>query len=105
MNFFFGFIIVFSVGISLILSLSTVLKDYGYTETQLIIVRFFLVLTLTSVVQLLTFFGRNEYGETLLERIGKPITSFILLLRRSLSSRSTLITLLLIIIINILIWK
>lgn len=105
MNFFFGFITVFSLGTSLILAMSSLLKYYGYTDTKLLIAKIILVVILISIPPVLTFFGRNEYGETPLERIGKPITAFVTYVRVSHTSTTSLITLLLIIIINILIWK
>lgn len=105
MNYSIGFLIVFSIGVPLIIAVSSLLEKYGYTDTQLLIAKIILVLILTSIPPLLTFFGRNDDGETPLERIGKPITSFGSLLGRVFSPSTSLITLLLIIIINILIWK
>lgn len=104
MNFFAGFIVIFAIGLPIIIFLSELLEKNSYSSTQVIIAKLFFALILVSIPPLLTFFGRNEAGETLLARLGKPITTLGSLLIRS-SSTNTIIVVLLIIIINILIWK
>lgn len=106
MNFAIGFIIVFGGGIALMLGVGSYLENNGFSENQVLMAKMLIGIIVISIPPLLIFFGgRNHDGDNKLEELGKPITSFASLVGYSLSSPISLIIFLLILIVNILVWK
>lgn len=106
MNFAIGFIIIFGSGIALMLGVGSYLENIGYSDNQVLIAKFLIGIIVIAIPPLLLFFGgRNHDGDNKLEELGKPVTSLASLVGYSLSSPTSLIIFLLILIVNILVWK
>lgn len=106
MNFIIGFIIIFGGGIAIMLGVGVSLENSGYSNNQVLMAKFIIAMIVIAIPPLLIFMGgRNQDGENKLEELGKPVTFFGSLVGSSLSNPTTLIVFLLIIIINVLIWK
>ena len=106
MNFFIGFLIVFACGMASIFGLGVFLESKGYSENEILIYRAILAFIVISIPPLLIFFGgHNHSGDNKLEELGKPVTSFASIVGHSLSSPTSLIIFLLVIVLNVLLWK
>lgn len=105
-SFIIGFMIIFGGGIGLMLSVGSYLEDISYSENQVLLAKFLIAIVVIAIPPLLLFFGgSNHDGDNKLEQLGKPITSFASLVGYSLFSPTSLIVFLLILIVNILVWK
>lgn len=99
---FIGFTIIFIIGIVSIFGLGSFLEINGYSQKEILIYSSILAFIIISIPPLLLFFGgRNDQGENKLEELGKPVT----FLASSLLNPTSAIIFLLVIILNILIWK
>lgn len=106
MNFAIGFMIIFCSGIALMLGVGSYLENSGYSDNQVLIAKFLIAIIFIAIPPLLLFFGgHNSDGDNKLEELGKPVTSFASFVGYSLSSPTSLIIFLLILIVNILVWK
>lgn len=105
MNFLIGFIIVFAVGVAAVLGAGHILEIEGFSEKEILIGKAVVIFIVISIPPILVIFGRKSNGETQLEQIGKPVTSLASLVAHSLSNPINIIIFLIIIIINISVWK
>lgn len=105
MNFVVGGLIVFAFGIALMLSIGIFLQDSGYSQNQVLIAQFITCFIVISIPPILLIGGRDHNGDNKLEQLGKPVTFLASLIGHSLSSPTSIIIFLLIIIVNILVWK
>lgn len=105
MNFVFGFIIVFAVGAAAVLAGVHVFEMNGYSENEILIGKAVIMFIFILIPPILVIFGRNSKGETQLEQLGKPVTSFASMVAHVLTNPISMIIVLLGIIINILVWK
>lgn len=105
MKFALGFTIIFVFGICIILGIAEVLTNQGYSELQITIAKGILLMVLISIPPILLWFGgRNNNGENKIEQIGSPIDSLFTAMA-SIATPTFIIIFLLIIIVNILVWK
>lgn len=80
-NFFIGFILIFAVGLTIIAGITKALEaQYSLNLTESLGLRAALCLILIAIPPALLFIGRGDDQENRIEKIGKPITSFFIIL-------------------------
>ncbi|HCA5183469.1 TPA: hypothetical protein MW242_003103 [Acinetobacter baumannii] len=104
MNFAIGFFIVMLVGMGVVVGVGQYLELKGYSENYILIAKILVAVLVICIPPLLAFTGRDYRSGNNLEKVGKPITGFFSFTGKALASMG-LTTILLLIIINILIWK
>jgi|GEM_PF-6642673 len=100
----FGLLIVFGLGISTILGISSILDANGYTTVFITVVKL-IGIAIIIAIPIFLIRSRNSDGDNKLEAIGSPIASILNFATGAYTSPTGRISLLLIIIINILLWK
>lgn len=100
MNFIIGIIIIFGCGILAILGLRPLLENNGWTETQTTIALFAVMFVVIAIPPILITIGKGG-----IERIGKPFTSFGKMFGNFYFTPVGLVILILILILNVLVWK
>lgn len=104
LNFIFGFFVIIGSGATAMVALRPMLESGGYSQTQIMICLIVLMMVVISIPPLLLRMD-NGSSENKLESIGKPFTLFGFLFSRAFLNPIGIITLLLIVIVNILVWR
>ncbi|QIC72051.1 MULTISPECIES: hypothetical protein [Acinetobacter] len=105
MNFAVGVLIIFSLGLVAVFGMGPVLESEGFSENEIRMAKAAIMFIFILIPPLLVIFGRKSNGETQLEQVGKPVTSFVGLIFYGLSSPVGMIIFLLATIASILVWK
>ena len=104
LNFIIGFLVIFLGGAAAIVGIRPVLESQEWTETQIMICLFVVMMIVIAIPPLLM--GRSRGSrENKLEKIGKPFTSFGSLFGAAFFNPIGIIILLLIVILNIWAWS
>lgn len=105
MKFAIGFSIIIFFGIAVIVGIVGLLTGYGFSELELTIAKLILIVVLLAIPPILLFFGGNSsQGDNRIEQIGKPVKNAITTIAH-FSSTNLIIIVLLLVILNVLIWK
>lgn len=104
MKAFFGFLIVFGLGILTLLSISNILEVNGYTTVFITVVKVISIAIIVAIPPILIF-SRNSEGGNRLESLGAPAAKIMLFVAEAYTTPTGGICLLLIVLINILLWK